>query len=81
MIDLLDKSYCPTLEEFASYVRNPAFMDFCLAVKTQFQSNEKIEFSSCSWEKGWNIKYKKAGKNFVYNLSKGIFFYCHGHYR
>ena len=62
MIDILDKTYCPTLEEITSYVRNPIFMDFCLTIKTQFQSNEKIEFSSCSWIRGWNIKFKKASK-------------------
>ncbi len=29
---------------------------------TTYQCNERIEYSSCSWEKGWNVKFKKAGK-------------------
>lgn len=27
------------------------------------QSFCKIEFSSCSWENGWNVKFKKSGKS------------------
>lgn len=37
-------------------------MQFCLEIKDTYKCNEKIEYSSCSWEKGWNIKFKKAGK-------------------
>lgn len=74
MIDLADKTYCPTLEEIASYVRNHVFIDFCLTIKTQFQGIEKIEFSSCSWEKGWNIKFKKAGKTLCTIYPRESFF-------
>lgn len=62
MIDLQDKNYCPTIKEISEYVRNPVFMEFCLEIKDTYKCNEKIEYSSCSWEKGWNIKFKKAGK-------------------
>ncbi len=62
MIDLQDKNNCPTLEEIGQYVGNPIFMQFCLEIKKTYQCSEKIEFSSCSWETGWNIKFKKAGK-------------------
>lgn len=62
MIDLQDKSDCPTLEEIGAYVQNPVFLQFCSQMKEHFQCREKIEFSSCAWEPGWNIKFKKAGK-------------------
>lgn len=62
MIDLQDKNICPTIEEIEEYVRNPVFTLFCSEIKDTYQCNEKIEYSSCSWEKGWNIKFKKAGK-------------------
>lgn len=63
MIDLTDKSFCPSLEELGEYIRNPVFLQFCTQIKEKYSCKEKIEFSSCSWEKGWNIKFKKAGKN------------------
>ncbi len=62
MIDLQDKNTCPTIEEIDEYVRNPVFTLFCSEIKNTYKFNEKIEYSSCSLEKGWNIKFKKAGK-------------------
>lgn len=63
MIDLQDKGYCPSLEEVDVYVNNSTFSQFCLYMKEQCVCKEKIEFSSCSWIPGWNIKFKKSGKN------------------
>ena len=62
MIDLQDKQNCPELEEIAKYVSNSVFMRFCSEIKNKYHCSEKIEFSSCSLERGWNIKFKKAGK-------------------
>lgn len=62
MIDLQDKNIRPAVEEIGEYVRNPVFQLFCSEIRETYQCDEKIEYSSCSWEKGWNIKYKKAGK-------------------
>jgi len=62
MINLQDKSYCPTLTEFGEAVNNPVFMQFCSDVKARYKCSEKIEFSSCSLERGWNVKFRKSGK-------------------
>ena len=62
MIDLQDKNICPTLEDLGEYIRNPLFVQFCSEIKSRYQCNEKIEYSACSMEKGWNVKFKKAGK-------------------
>lgn len=62
MINLQDKSYCPVLEEIGELVKNPVFMQFCSDIKAKYKCSEKIEFSSCSLERGWNVKFKKAGK-------------------
>ncbi len=62
MIDLQDKNNCPDIEAISEYVRNPVFMQFCTEIRNTYGCNEKIEYSSCSWEQGWNIKFKKVGK-------------------
>ena len=62
MIDRLDKSRCPSLEEMGEYVGNPLFSQFCAEVKDRYQCAERIEFSACSMEKGWNVKFQKSGK-------------------
>lgn len=74
MIDLQDKNYRPTIEEISEYVRNPVFMQFCSEIKDTYKCNEKIEYSSCSWEKGWNIKFKKAGKTLCTIYPKECYF-------
>lgn len=74
MIDLLDKNTCPTLEEIGESVRNPVLMQLCSEVKTIYHCAEKIEYSSCSWEKGWNIKFKKAGKTLCTIYPKESYF-------
>lgn len=62
MIDLQDKFYCPTLAEIGDYIRNPVFAQLCSEIKDKYKCSEKIEFSSCSWEMGWNVKFKKSGR-------------------
>ena len=67
MMDIQDRNYCPNLQEIDEYIKNPVFKQFCLEIKTKYKCNEKIEYSSCSYEKGWNIKFKKAG---ILNLKR-----------
>ena len=62
MINLQSRDYCPLLNEIEAYVKNPLFSQFCSEIKEKYKINEKIEYSSCSWEKGWNVKFKKSGK-------------------
>ena len=33
MIDLLDRNYCPALDEIAELVNNASFMQFCTEMK------------------------------------------------
>lgn len=56
MIDIKDRGVCPTLKELGDYIGNPVFTKFCSKLMETFQCKEKIEYSSCSWEQGWNIK-------------------------
>ena len=62
MINLQDKNRRPSLEDISEYIRNSVFMQFCMEIKNTYNCAEKIEYSSCSLEKGWNIKFKKSGK-------------------
>ena len=63
MLDLQDKTYCPTLDEIGAYVGSPAWGQFCSEIKAAYACCEKIEYSACSMERGWNVKFKKSGKS------------------
>lgn len=62
MLDRQDKSACPTLAEVAQWVRNPVFDRFCARMGDTCGCGERIEYSACSMERGWNVKYKKGGR-------------------
>ena len=62
MIDMQNQEEIPILEDFAAYIRNPVFMKFVPRLK-EVQVPWKIEFSRCSLERGWNVKFKKSGKS------------------
>lgn len=62
-MDRKDMSISPSIEDIYSFVRNPLLKDFCLKMEQQYQAEPKMEFSRCSWEYGWNVKFKKSGKN------------------
>lgn len=62
MINLQNREYRPTLEEIGGYVQNPVFGQFCAEIMNTYRCTEKIEYSACSMEPGWNVKFKKSGK-------------------
>ena len=62
MTDLQNREHCPTLDELGAYIRNPLFPKFCGEVMETSSCRAAAEFSACSWEKGWNVKFKKAGR-------------------
>lgn len=43
-------------------------------MKDIYKCSEKIEFSSCSWQMGWNVKFKKAGKTLCTIYLKELYF-------
>lgn len=74
MIDLQDKNNCPTLSEIRDYINNPVFSKFCAEVAAGYHCTEKIEYSACSMEKGWNVKFRKAGKTLCTIYPRESFF-------
>lgn len=74
MIDLYDKNTCPSFEEISEYIGNPVFMQFCSEIKNTYGCSEIIEYSSCSWENGWNVKFKKSGKTLCTVYPKECYF-------
>ncbi len=74
MVDLRDKQYCPDLEEIEDYVQNSVFHTFCEEIKDTYKCNEMIEFSACSMEPGWNVKFKKAGRSLCTIYPRELYF-------
>lgn len=61
-----DKTYGtqkPSLELVSDYVNSPLFDNLSRHLETEYQSKPVLEYSKCSMQYGWNLKYKKSGRS------------------
>ena len=52
----------PTLSDIGAWVKNPLFEELTVWMVETYQVEPSVEFSRCSMDRGWNIKYKKGSK-------------------
>lgn len=52
----------PALSDIEAWVNNPAFEALLAWMGETYGVEPSVEFSRCSMDKGWNIKYKKGSK-------------------
>ena len=52
----------PSLEAISAYVNSSLFDQLCTHMETEYQSKPVMEYSRCSMQYGWNVKFKKAGR-------------------
>ncbi len=57
-----DGTQQPTLEIISGYVNNPLWESLNRHMRDVYQLVPKTEFSKCSMQMGWNVKYKKSGR-------------------
>ena len=53
----------PALSDIGAWVNNPLLEELADWMKETYQVEPSVEFSKCSLDKGWNIKYKKGSKS------------------
>ncbi len=61
--DVQNQIQKPNMELLSLYVNNPLWDNLCLHNETEYQCTPILEYSSCSMQKGWNVKFKKAGRS------------------
>lgn len=62
MFDRENHAHCPSDGEMSAYINDPLWDDLCGYMAETYRAEPKFEFSRCSWEAGWNIKFKKGGR-------------------
>ncbi|HEX3028433.1 MAG TPA: DUF3788 domain-containing protein, partial [Clostridia bacterium] len=60
--DKTNGSQKPSMATINAYVDSPLFEALCTSIETEYQSKPVLEYSRCSMQYGWNVKYKKAGR-------------------
>lgn len=63
MFERENSLHFPSKLDMENYIHNELWKDFCFYMKQTFQVEPQFEFSKCSWEFGWNIKFKKSSKS------------------
>ena len=59
-------------QEIGDSIGLPLFEVFCRYMDEEYQAVRKIEYSKDVWARGWNVKFRKAGKSLcvVYPINK-----------
>lgn len=53
----------PSVEEMAAFVSSDLWGKLTSFLETAYQINPKQNYSKCSGQPGWNVKYQKSGKS------------------
>ena len=53
----------PTWNQINEFINNTLWTDLNSRIQMNYQIEPIIEYSRCSMQSGWNIKYKKSGKS------------------
>lgn len=60
---LYDDMHQPEFKDIKSFVNNELWDSLCLFIENKYKVMPKMEYSKCSMQKGWNVKYKKGGRS------------------
>ena len=52
----------PTAEQIQDFIKSPLWNQLCTYLETEYAVTSKTEYSKCSMQSGWNVKYKKSGR-------------------
>lgn len=61
--ELYNQSNQPSLDSINAFINNELWYKLCLFIEATYSLSPKLEYSKCSMQKGWNLKYKKGGKS------------------
>lgn len=61
--DKTDGTQEPSLETISTYVKSPLWEQLREHMEEQYQIKPILEYSRCSLQQGWNLKYKKVGRS------------------
>ena len=53
----------PSMASLNAYVNSPLFECLCKHVEVEYQSKPELDYSRCSMQYGWNVKFKKGGRS------------------
>lgn len=52
----------PDMKQIGDYVNSPHWNQLCSYIQKTYATSPSIEYSRCSMQTGWNVKYKKGSR-------------------
>lgn len=59
---LYDAGREPDMKQIGEYIGSGLWEELCAHLEEEYKTSPKIEYSGCSMQPGWNVKYKKGGR-------------------
>lgn len=66
----------PDLEQIGEYIGSPLWDELISHMEHTYQITPRIEYSNCSMNKGWNVKFKKGSRSACTLYPEKGFFIC-----
>lgn len=58
-----DETVCPSYETISGYVNSPLWDSLHNQMQQSYSCAPQMNYSRCSMQRGWNVRYKKAGRS------------------
>ena len=62
-MDLYGSDKEPTQKQISEFISNPMWEDVNSFLKDGYQVEPTVQYSRCSGQPGWNVKYQKGGRS------------------
>lgn len=63
--ELFDTDHIPSFEDIREYIGEAKsnWDELVLYIEESYKAKQQLDYSKCSAQSGWNVKYKKSGKS------------------
>lgn len=73
---MYESNNTPNLKQISKYINSPFWKELCDFIENNYNVEPKIEYSCCSLQPGWNVKYKKSNKSICTLYPNADYFTC-----
>ncbi len=73
---LIGRDRQPVSSDLEDFINNPQWESFLQFMEDTCPVPSRMEYSGCSMQPGWNMKFKKSGKNLFTVYPAGGYFIC-----
>lgn len=74
--ELYSSARKPEMKDIEKFVKSPGWAELCKYLETTYKVSPSIQYSQCSMQRGWNVKYRKSSRAVCTLYPEDGFFIC-----